>query len=168
VLGGGLAASGWGGGGVSEFNGNNIVTVQLTVPALTKLFDGDPEIGIHLRKSVVAAFARQKIGNVLDAASKAQIAFEVEHQVGKISGYPSKVILNPTILNEIKAAAGQAIIDAHREIRELIKVAIDDQMARIEGVIKSEVASCITGETKRKINSEVRSRLDAALSAARV
>lgn len=33
-------------------NGNNIVTLQLTVPALMKLFEGDPDVVIHLRKSV--------------------------------------------------------------------------------------------------------------------
>lgn len=153
---------------MEETKHTNIITVQLTVPALMRLFEGDPEIGLTLRKGVIAAFAKAKIGTILDAASKAQVASEITKQVGEIKGYPQKITLQQGILDTIKSEASKAMKDADKQVRALIDESISNEKEAIEKMIASEVKRRITAEVADKVKSEVRSRLNAALSAAQV
>lgn len=153
---------------MGESKGNNVVTLQLTVPGLMKLFEGDPDIEVYLRKAVVAEFAKKKIGGVLNEANKAQIAFEVENQVGKVSYYDNKVTLKPEILAKVQEAAALSMKECREVISTLISHTVQQESKKIEAYVTSEVKRRLTGEITERVKSEVRERLNDALKAARI
>jgi len=152
-------------------NGNNHLTLQLTVPALLKLFEGDPDVVLHIRKAAVAEFTRRKIGTLLDAASKALVESEVAKQVGTIKGYPAKITLAEPILNALKESCATAMKEHEKAMWSLvhkqIATQIDAHLDSIREKVSAEVKRRIDSEVTARINTGVRTRMDAAIKAAK-
>lgn len=150
-------------------SGTNIVTLQLTVPALERLFEGDPEIVMVLRKGVIAEFAKKKIGSILDDATKAQIAHEVKLQVGESKGYPAKITLEKTILEGIQSQVSAAVSMRRgqilREVQEAADVAVEQIRIDLPALIAAEVKKRVNSEVVKSCTIQVQQKLDAAIKA---
>jgi len=152
--------------------GTNIITLQLTVPALERLFADDPEIIMVLRKGVIAEFARKKIGLVLDAAAQAQIAHEVTKQVGEIKGYPAKITLEKKLLEELQSQTSLTISAKRAEMLALAKEAAEAAVEQIRidlpGLISAEVKRRVSAEIVKSVTFQVQQKMDAAVKALQV
>jgi hypothetical protein len=147
---------------------NNSITISLTVPALERLFEGDPNVVVELKKGAIANFARGKIGTLLDVATKALVEEEIGRQVGTIKGYPPKVTVAPDLLAQLK---GEALVQvsAHRtEIERMIRATVKEEISKIEPTIKALIEQRVTFEVKEAVKAEVAAKMRAALSAAGV
>jgi hypothetical protein len=144
----------------------NLVTLQLTVPALEKLFEGDPTIALTMRQAAITEFARRKMGDIIPKALKAEIDAAIAKEIGTInySGYTPKITLQETILQEIRSE-GRKTMDAHQKtittlIQEAAQTAIDEQIALIQSRITREIERRITSEITNRISDGIKTKMN--------
>lgn len=148
----------------------NYITLNLSIPALEKLFEGDPEVVISIRKAAILEFARRKIGDLLDKAAKADVEAAVREAVGyvdKPGTWQQKILLQKQILEAIQSETKKAT-DAYKAlvwsmITESVNAAVKSHIDEIAGLVDSTVKRRIEAETADRINKAVRSRIDKML-----
>lgn len=152
---------------------NNIVTLNLSVPALEKIFEGNPDFVISIRQAAVAEFAKRKIGDILDKSVKADVEAAVAKQVGTITnagGYNQKITLQKPILDMIQAET-QKTIDVHKQtierlIRDMMTQAVEAQNEMIDEKINREVERRVNAEVQARVTTAVKERMNKVMSAA--
>lgn len=149
----------------------NYITLNLSIPALEKLFEGDPEAVISIRKAAILEFSRRKIGELLDKAAKADIEAAVREAVGYVdkTGWQQKILLQEPILKAIQAETKKAT-DAYKAlvwsmITESVNAAVKSHIDEIAALVDNTVKRQIEAETADRINKAVRSRIDKMLEA---
>jgi hypothetical protein len=143
----------------------NLVTLQLTVPALEKLFEGDPEVIVGIRQAAIAEFGRRKMGDLLTKAAKADIDHAIAQQVGSIGGtsYAPKITLQEPILQMIREETrmtmdvNKLMID--QTIQELAQKIMDDQVQEIDQKVKREVERRVNNEVASRVTAEVKAKM---------
>jgi hypothetical protein len=138
----------------TENKGNNIVTLTLTVPALEKLFEGDPQLVLELRKSAIANFAKMKIGCLLDAATKAEVAAEIAKQVGEYKSYPGKITVAPQLLTQIKQETLNWVAGFRAEMEFLIRDTVKE-LELVKATVGELVKQRVTLETAQLVKEQV-------------
>lgn len=152
----------------------NIVTLQLTVPALEKLFEGDPEFVLSIKQAAFIEFGRRKIGELLDKSTKADIEAAIANHVGTISTtyHPPQIKLQQPILDMIHTSTQRAMNDQHTAIASLIKEAIDKAISpvteSIDEKIKREVDRRVNNEVAVRVATEVKAKINDILKAAQM
>lgn len=151
----------------------NIVTLNLSVPALEKIFEGNPDFVISIRQAAVAEFAKRKIGDILDKSVKTDVEAAVAKQVGTITnpgGYNQKITLQKPILDMIQAET-QKTIDVHKQtierlIRDMMTQAVEAQNEMIDEKINREVERRVNAEVQARVTTAVKERMNKVMSAA--
>lgn len=153
---------------------NNIVTLQLSVPALEKLFEGDPQFAVSLKQAVITEFSRRKLGDLLNQSAKADIDHAIATQVGTITskgyGYAPQITLQKPILEHIQAETNKAMEENRKAITQTISDAADQAVTKItedlEARVKKVVESRLTTEITARVNAEVTARMNKIMKAA--
>ncbi len=153
----------------------NIVTLQLTVPALEKIFEGNPEFVISIRQAAIAEFARRKIGDIMEKSLKADVEAAVAKQVGTVTnpgGYNQKITLQKPILEAIQGEALKTL-DAHKKaidkmIQEMADRTIQTQIKEIDQMVKREVERRVTAEISTRVTAEVKAKMNEVIKAAQL
>lgn len=154
----------------------NIVTLNLSVPALEKIFEGNPDFVISIRQAAVAEFAKRKIGDILDKSVKTDVEAAVAKQVATITnpgGYnPKKITLQKPILDMIQAET-QKTIDVHKQtierlIRDMMTQAVEAQNEMIDEKINREVERRVNAEVQARVTTAVKERMNKVMSAAQL
>lgn len=145
----------------------SVVTLTLTVPALERLFEGDPTIVLILKEAAVAEFVRRKIGNYMSGESQAAIENEIKRQIGA-RDFQGKVKINQAISDAVLHEAGQ-IIEKHKTritefAKEFVRRQLEDRA--IDEAIERVVGEELIRQAAGKVKAEVARRLDRALKAA--
>ena len=137
---------------VTKGRANNIVTLQLSVPALERLFEGDPEFLLSLRQAVVAEFVRRNVKGLLDKALEVECARVANETIGKWENFPSPhVTLKKEYEASVKSLAVREV-DAAR--KQLISYAEQCAATEVKG-IEATIEATIEERVQRAINSAV-------------
>ena len=151
----------------------NLVTLNLSVPALEKIFEGDPQVVISIRQAAIAEFAKRKIGDIMEKSVKADVEAAVAAQIGQIKNagsYNQQITLQKPILDMVQAET-QKTIDAHkaaieRLIRDMMTQAVEAQNELIDEKINREVERRVNAEIQARVTTAVKERMNKVMSAA--
>lgn len=147
----------------------NVFTVNLSVHALEKLFENEPEAIIQIRKAAIVEFARKKITGVLDESLRKEIQELVNKEVGTLSW--NNTTINPKLLDKIKSTAQSEIEVQKQKLdtqwREKVIAEMQNYTETLDERIKNRVEIQLNKEIETRIASEVKRRLDNAFNAAK-
>jgi hypothetical protein len=149
----------------------NYMTLQLTLPALEKLMaDTGPEFVLQLKQAVIEEFARRRIKALQDDDTQALVTAEVTKQIGVVKRtWPQvSVELRPEFRSIIQEEVTKAVAEQKAKFMLSIRETVNQEFERFKDQISGLVESSIRRETKSVIDTEVKARLQAALSAAGV
>jgi len=154
---------------VTKGRANNIVTLQLSVPALERLFEGDPEFLLSLRQAVVAEFVRRNVKGLLDKALEVECARVANETIGKWESYPSsRVALKKEYESSVKSVAVGVVEEARKQLiayaEQCAVTGVKGIEADIEATIEERVRRAITSVVTNRIREEVQTKVKAILA----
>ena len=147
-----------------EDNTRNLVTIQLTVPALEKLFDGaDPSFILSMRQSAMEEFARRRIKALLTQSVELDIADAIAKEVGSVGkGYPVRATLKPAVQEAVKEAVNRGMKPAREEFAALVDSAVKAEIDDLRKVLEDRISRQMAAAIKAEIQAAVASKLKEA------
>src|SRR4051812_31920356 len=86
----------------------NMITLQLSVPALQHLMDGDPAFVLSLKQAVIQEFVKRLSHVKVDDALKAEIENAISRQIGTFQ-YGRGGTLSTDLLEKVRATAIEVV-----------------------------------------------------------
>lgn len=134
-----------------------VMNIKLDVEDLERILLKDPEVGIQLTSSIVQAFAKRhlkavladdKFTEFLDREQKQVNKYlnaMVEQHVGKSNGlYGAKPDLNPRLVKELRATAGNLVDQA-------VEAAFATRLEAIDKIVEHKLAILTSQYIQRRV-----------------